>query len=323
MTIVDLEIFYVVGAAYLAVVAATTAWDSTHPTRWRSAGFWSTLAVLFGAGRWLSPSVVGYLVLGAVVLAASKLRGAKRRVAADEFRAAEATRLGGRLFAPALVVPVVVLVLSFALPALAARVRPGGHELVKAAHATQIALGVAAVAALGLALRVTGARPRVARDEAVRLFELLGWTLLLPQVLAAMGGVLARAGVGESMARVLGDTLPLHIPAVAVLTYCATMAFLTMLTGNAFAAFPVATLGIGLPYVAQVHGADPAMVGALGMLCGYCGTLVTPMAANFNLVPALLLELPGSRPVLRAQAPFAAAIWVFAAGLMVAVTVIG
>lgn len=323
MSLLDLEIFFVAGAGYLAVVAASAARDPKHPTRWRSAAFWSTLAVLFGAGRWLPPSVVGYLVLGAVALAASKLRGAERPRAPDSTRTAEAARLGTRLFAPALAVPAIVLVLSFALPALADRFRPGGLEIVKAAHTTQVALGVAAVAALALALRVTGARTRDTRHEATRLFELLGWTLLLPQVLAAMGGVLARAGVGESIARVAGEALPLHVPAVAVVAYCAAMALLTMLMGNAFAAFPVATLGIGLPFVAHMHGADPAMVGALGMLCGYCGTLVTPMAANFNLVPALLLELPGSRPVLRAQAPFAAAIWVFAAGLMVAVTVRG
>lgn len=27
------------------------------------------------------------------------------------------------------------------------------------------------------------------------------------------------------------------------------------------------------------------------MLSGFCGTLMTPMAANFNIVPAALLEL--------------------------------
>jgi uncharacterized membrane protein len=31
---------------------------------------------------------------------------------------------------------------------------------------------------------------------------------------------------------------------------------------------------------------------AVGMLSGFCGTLCTPMAANFNIVPAALLELP-------------------------------
>ena len=43
------------------------------------------------------------------------------------------------------------------------------------------------------------------------------------------------------------------------------------------------------------------------MLSGFCGTLMTPMAANFNMVPAALLELPDRNAVLngviRAQAP--------------------
>jgi uncharacterized membrane protein len=37
------------------------------------------------------------------------------------------------------------------------------------------------------------------------------------------------------------------------------------------------------------------------MLSGYCGTLMTPMAANFNLVPAALLELKDPYGVIRAQ----------------------
>jgi uncharacterized membrane protein len=41
------------------------------------------------------------------------------------------------------------------------------------------------------------------------------------------------------------------------------------------------------------------------MLTGYCGTLLTPMAANFNIVPAVLLELPDHYGVIRAQWPTA------------------
>jgi len=41
------------------------------------------------------------------------------------------------------------------------------------------------------------------------------------------------------------------------------------------------------------------------MLSGYCGTLLTPMAANFNLVPAMLLELPDKHAVIKAQVPIA------------------
>ena len=40
---------------------------------------------------------------------------------------------------------------------------------------------------------------------------------------------------------------------------------------------------------------------AIGMLSGFCGTLMTPMAANFNIVPAALLELADRNAVIKAQ----------------------
>jgi uncharacterized membrane protein len=79
--------------------------------------------------------------------------------------------------------------------------------------------------------------------------------------------------------------------------------------GNAFAAFAVITGGIGLPFIVIVHGGNPAIMAAIGMLSGYCGTLLTPMAANFNLVPAMLLELDDKHAVIKAQVPLALVIF--------------
>ncbi|MBS0213172.1 MAG: DUF979 family protein [Proteobacteria bacterium] len=84
----------------------------------------------------------------------------------------------------------------------------------------------------------------------------------------------------------------------------------------AFAAFPVMTAGIGLPLLIHAHGANAAVVGSLGMLTGYCGTLLTPMAANFNIVPAVLLELPDRNGVIRAQWPTALVLLVVNLALM-------
>ena len=58
--------------------------------------------------------------------------------------------------------------------------------------------------------------------------------------------------------------------------------------------FPVMAAAIGVPILIQQDGGNPAVIGAVGMLAGFCGTLMTPMAANFNIVPAALLELEGS-----------------------------
>ena len=91
----------------------------------------------------------------------------------------------------------------------------------------------------------------------------------------------------------------------AVAVYCLGMAGFTMIMGNAFAAFPVLTAGVGLPILIHKFGGDPAVVCAIGMLSGFCGTLMTPLAANFNLVPPALLELPDRYAVIKAQIPTA------------------
>ena len=62
---------------------------------------------------------------------------------------------------------------------------------------------------------------------------------------------------------------------------------------------------MGLPIQEGQYGGDPAVVASIGMLSGFCGTLMTPLAANFNLVPAALLELPNRYAVIRAQIPTA------------------
>jgi len=313
VTLLDLNLFFGLCGLVLLAVAALIAANPAHPRRWGSAIFWLLLALAIGAGPWLPSAFTGYAVLVATVLAASRQVGVPEwaEPAAEE-RAARAARLGNRLLGPVLLVPAVAVAGSLLLD----RVQSGDFRLVDPRQAAQVALGLGCVAGLVWAARVTRERPRVVAAEGGRLLELLGWTLVLPQMLAALGGIFAQAGVGEVVAGLVAAALPVQDPLVAVVAYAAGMALFTVLLGNAFAAFPVMTLGVGLPFVVRAHGGDPAVLGALGMLCGYCGTLVTPMAANFNLVPVKLLELRHDYAVIRAQAPFAAAIWIFNVVLM-------
>jgi uncharacterized membrane protein len=97
---------------------------------------------------------------------------------------------------------------------------------------------------------------------------------------------------------------------VAVVVYVLGMALFTIIMGNGFAAFPVMTGGVGVPVLVGVYHGDPAVMAAIGMFSGYCGTLMTPMAANFNIVPAALLELPDKNAVIKVQVPTAAALLV-------------
>ncbi|WP_104199880.1 5-oxoproline transporter, DUF979 family subunit [Cryobacterium sp. Y29] len=88
---------------------------------------------------------------------------------------------------------------------------------------------------------------------------------------------------------------------IGVLLVSVGMFLFTALMGNAFAAFPIMTAAIGWPVLVQIFDGNPAAVFAIGMLSGFCGTLITPMAANFNLVPSALLEMKDKYGVIKAQ----------------------
>jgi uncharacterized membrane protein len=127
----------------------------------------------------------------------------------------------------------------------------------------------------------------------------------LPQILASLGALFAAAGVGKVIGELVSDAIPMTSGSIAVVTFTFGMALFTVIMGNAFAAFPVMTAGIGLPLIVGRFGGDPVIMSALGMLSGFCGTLMTPMAANFNIVPAALLELPDRNAVIKVQIPSA------------------
>ena len=211
-------------------------------------------------------------------------------------------RFNNRLLIPALLIPAVALAGSLFLKGFSL----GGHPLVDPKQVTFVSLALGVVLALAVALPMLRARPAEPLVEAKRLVETIGWAALLPQMLAALGAVFALAGVGTAVGDLAARYLPLSTPLAAVAAYTVGMAAFTVVMGNAFAAFPVMTAGIGLPLIVHKFGGDPAVMGAIGMLSGFCGTLVTPMAANFNLVPAALLDLP-RYAVIRAQAPTAGA----------------
>lgn len=306
------EALHVLAGGFLLLVAGRVLCDRTHPRRWGSAAFWALLGLTFALGPKLPPLLTGYLVLALVVLAATgQVRPGTAATPDRARRAASAARLGNRVFAPALLIPAVAVLGSLTLD----RFHFGGVPLVASKQVALLALGLGVIVAFLAGLRLTGARPVEALGEGSRLLQTIGWALVLPQMLAALGTIFARAGVGDVVASLVGRLLPTQFPFVAVVAYCLGMALFTICMGNAFAAFAVITGGIGLPLIVQQHGGNPAIMAAVGMLSGYCGTLLTPMAANFNLVPAILLDLPDRHAVIKAQAPMAAVI--FAANVLI------
>jgi len=303
----------------IGVLLVGTAALNARDRRWSVAGFWAILAApfLFGdlildaakAGtQWPAQAMgVGIIALGVLAsrarARASDLDDDPSRVAARE---ATAARLGNWLFVPALS----IVVFTIALLRGAKYLHWGRIALIDQSNAGQIALislGIAATLALILALVVTRTRPIHGLGEGRRLIDLLGWAVVLPITLATLGSVFDKAGVGAAIAELASMVIPTDSRFACLVVYALGMVVLTAIMGNAFAAFPVMTGGIGLPLLVLRHGAHPAALGALGMLTGYCGTLLTPMAANFNIVPARLLELRDPYGVIRAQWPTALA----------------
>jgi uncharacterized membrane protein len=206
-------------------------------------------------------------------------------------RLISAEKHGNRLFLPALIVPFVALSGTFLL----------GPPLIEAKQVTLVSLGVGAIIAVAVLLIWQKFPLRAAVDEGRRLGEAIGWALILPQMLASLGAVFALAGVGTIIGGLASGWIPEGSRLAAVLAFTLGMAGFTMVMGNAFAAFPVMMAAVGLPILVVKLGGDPAIVAAIGMLSGFCGTLLTPMAANFNMVPAVLLELPDRNGVIKAQ----------------------
>ena len=290
----------------MGILTGAAAWinwrDTSHPRRFSNAAFWGLWSVSFLFGSVLPPLANAALILGMVAVAT--LRGVSAGTGESttlEERIASARRWGNRLFLPALAVPALTLLAN----ATIGRITIGGTALVDPKQVTLVALGIATLVSLALGLLLLRPPLRAPLDEARRLLDSVGWAAMLPQLLAALGAVFAAAGVGKVVSGIAATAIPDGAPIVAVAAYTIGMALLTMLMGNAFAAFPVMTLGIGLPLLVKQYGGDPTIIAAIGMLSGFCGTLMTPMAANFNLVPVALLNLPDRYAVIRVQIPTA------------------
>jgi uncharacterized membrane protein len=290
------HVFYLVGALFGAW-ALLSAFDRTNPKRLGNAAFWGLMAISLIAGHRLGDVANGFLVLGLAALATFKLLGRGASSTSEAERAAAGERNGNKLFLPILLVLATAVVGT--LLYLYTPLNQTG--LFEKNRETFILLCLGVLLALGVIFAWLKPPPLAPLDEGRRLIDAVGWAAVLPLMLAALGLVLADTGVGKTVGELMLTVIPEGTVLPAVVVFGVGMALFTILTGNAFAAFPVMATAIGVPLLIQGYGGDPAVIGAIGMLAGFCGTLMTPMAANFNLVPAALLELKDQNGVIKAQ----------------------
>lgn len=287
---ITLAFVYTVASLFFGALSILSARDR----RWGNSGFYALLALSMLAGDRLGDFGNGVLALALVGIAGFGLMasGGKSSTTPEERRAESAAR-GNALFLPALIIPVTALAGTFLFKAF-----PG---LADPKQVTIIALAIGVILAL-LACQIwLKPHPVTPLEEGRRLLDTVGWACVLPQMLASLGAVFALAGVGNVVGGLMEQAIPSGSLLGAVLAFGLGMALFTMIMGNAFAAFPVMAAAIGVPLLIRAHHGDPAIVCAIGMLAGFCGTLMTPMAANYNIVPAALLDLKDRNGVIRQQ----------------------
>ena len=295
---ITLHWLYILAGLMFAAFATLSATDRFNPQRFGNAAFWGLMAASLLAGDLIGDFGNGLLVLGLAGLAGFNFLGKSHPPTTSEpAREAFSARLGNRLFLPALIIPVTALVGT-----LVYNYTPiGAAGWIEPKRETYVFLALGVLIALGVIF--AWLRPPVLAplQEGRRLIDSIGWAAVLPQMLAALGVLFAAAGVGDAIGSLAGMVIPEGNLLVTIVIFTGGMALFTMVMGNAFAAFPVMAAAIGVPLLIVQHHGNPAVIGAVGMLAGFCGTLMTPMAANFNLVPAALLELKDQYGVIRAQ----------------------
>jgi uncharacterized membrane protein len=295
---IDYQWLYALAGAVFAGFAIGSARDETNPKRWGNAAFWTLLVVSFWFGDLLGDIGNGLLVLALVAIAGFHLigRGSKQS-ATPEQREQSSKRHGDRLFLPALIIPFTAFVGTLLFDYTPLKTL----GVIDPKAVTLVLFGCGVIIALAVSYLWLRPPALAAVDDGSRLGNSIGWAMVLPQMLASLGVIFAAAGIGDIIGGVAGAAIPHGSVFLAVVIYAVGMALFTIIMGNAFAAFPVMVAAIGVPIL--IHGAEAnaAVIGAVGMLSGFCGTLLTPMAANFNIVPAALLELKDQYGVIRMQ----------------------
>lgn len=300
MKAILLEGMYIIAGLIALITAMYALKDDNHPAPKGTAAFWGIVGIIFILGKYIPDYIVGCMIVAmGVMTAMKKVKFGSMQNASDADRQASSEKIGSKLFIPALTIGIVAFVFGQWIKPL------GGL----------VGLGVGAITAIILAMSITKTTGEKVVYDGSRLLQQIGAASMLPQLLTALGALFTAAGVGDVVSGLIGGVISEGNIMAGIIAYCLGMMIFTMIMGNAFAAFSVMTVGIGIPFVFS-QGANPAVAGILALTAGYCGTLMTPMGANFNIVPAAILETKNKYRVIIAQIPVALTLWVIHVILM-------
>lgn len=280
-----LEVFFIIMGLIVIYTGVRNLRDRSNPTRYGTCMFWSLLGVVIAFGRWIPATMDGALItLMAIPAILRRVGNGKSSVPGKRESSGNFARIGMRIFIPALSIGVGAMI---------------GALIPSVGALAGCCIGVMASAGILMALNHANT-PEVFLDDSERLLSAMGPLSMLPMLLASLGAIFTQAGVGHVISKLAGGIIPKGNVTIGIVVLAVGMMLFTMVMGNAFAAITVLIVGIGAPFV-LAFGANPAVVGVLALTCGYCGTLLTPMAANFNIVPVALLEMKDRMGVIRNQ----------------------
>ncbi|MVB11646.1 hypothetical protein CAFE_23680 [Caprobacter fermentans] len=297
-----LEIIYIIIGLICLYTAVKNAKDPKNPSRLGTSIFWGLLGIVIAFGRWIPAMVNGALILAMTIPAIFK----RVKIGGQNIPSVESTRkkfeqIGMKIFIPALSMGVSAILFAVFLPKLGAIV----------------GIGVGVIVSVILLMTYSKDNtPKVFLQDSERLLSAVGPLSMLPMLLASLGAIFTAAGVGKVIAGMVGSIIPKGNVNAGIVVFAVGMMLFTMIMGNAFAAITVLTVGIGAPFV-LAFGADPTLIGMTALTCGYCGTLCTPMAANFNVVPVALLDMKDRFGVIKNQIVIALIMLVFQIGYMI------
>lgn len=296
-----LEVLYILMGIVVVYTGVKNLLDKSNPNRFGTAMFWCILGILLIFGRWLTPLTSGVLILIMTLPAIFKrVSKGKSNLPTTDYIKKMSDKLGLKVFIPAFCIGIFAIIFALAtdLGAL-------------------VGVGVGVFAAIIILMFFSKENtPAVFLNDASEMLGTVGPLSVLPMLLASLGAVFTSAGVGEVISSAVKMIVPEGNVNVGIIIYAVGMMLFTMIMGNAFAAITVMTVGIGAPFV-LAQGANPALIVMLALTCGFCGTLLTPMAANFNIVPVAMLEMKNKYGVIKNQVFIALFMLVFQIVLMI------
>lgn len=300
-----LEVVYIIMGLLSIYTGVKNVRDEENTSRIPTGIFWIVLGIIIGFGRFINMMNNGTMITGILIFIMvipailKKVKPGKLDMPTAEQSQRLLEKNGMKVFIPAFSIGVCAI-LSATLTDLGAIV------------------GVAAGVLVGVVFLMILSKentPAVFLKDTERLLSMVGPLSILPMLLASLGAVFTAAGVGDVIASYVEKIIPSGSITIGIIVYCLGMVIFTMIMGNAYAAITVMTVGIGAPFVLAL-GADPTVVGMLALTIGFCGTLLTPMAANFNIVPVAMLDMKNRFGVIKNQLVIAVFMIIFQIGYM-------